>query len=104
MKLNNGLPLLVTHFVDHRIPGKARIIDQDIQTIISRNSFSHDGRREFRIRNIAGKGDSSSAGPPSKSLTITLAPCSASNLAVAEPMPRPLPVTMAILPSIKLMG
>src|SRR5262245_19731234 len=40
-----------------------------------------------------------SAVSPSRSLTTTCAPCSANSVATARPMPRPEPVTIAVLPS-----
>src|SRR3954451_158527 len=48
--------------------------------------------------------DASSATSPSRSLTRTLAPCSARSSAVARPMPRAEPVTMATLSSRTPMG
>src|SRR5574343_667713 len=46
----------------------------------------------------------SSAGPASRSFTTTLAPSLASFIAMARPMPRPEPETMATLPSSFFMG
>jgi hypothetical protein len=44
------------------------------------------------------------AGPLSKSLTTTFAPCRASFNAIARPMPRPEPETSATLPARLLMN
>src|SRR5216684_1184103 len=46
----------------------------------------------------------SSAGAGSRSLTTTAAPSAPNNLAVAAPIPRPAPVKIATLPSIKPMN
>src|SRR5713101_4353255 len=52
--------------------------------------------------NWAGNaGSVSSAGAGSRSLTTTAAPSAPNNLAVAAPIPRPAPVKIATLPSIK---
>ncbi len=106
--VEHRLELLVGHPVDDAVPGVAGVVDDDVDRAegldapwrpARRGRPARSGRRRRRPSRRRSRDAACSATSPSMSLISTLAPSLTNSSAVARPMPRAEPVTIAALPS-----
>ena len=106
--LEHGAELLVAHLVEHPVPRVAGVVDDDVELAerverqpgrAPRRRRPSSGRRRRPPSRRRSRAAVCSARSASRSLTSTRAPCAASSSAVARPIPRAEPVTIATLPS-----
>jgi hypothetical protein len=62
MNSNDGIPLPVVHGVKHAVPGKAGIVDQNVQPTEGFDRFLDNGFWKIRLSHIAAKDNSFASG------------------------------------------
>ena len=106
--VEHPLEPVVAHLVDGRVERVAGVVDDDVELApgvdrgldeLVRRVAPSSGRRRRRRSRPGSAPAASSAASLSRSLMTTFAPCSESSSAVARPMPRADPVTIATLSS-----
>ena len=121
MHLDDRVPLGLGHVDEHAVAQDAGVVDEHVEAAEGVDGLLHDALGAVAVGDVVAVGDGLAAhgrrsrrrppapgrssaplavrSSPPRSLTTTLAPCSASNSACSRPMPRPAPVMMATRPS-----